>query len=113
MKNNSFISYSIKNKKTFNIIKNIFKNKTSLNSCINPKKYDYNQIKNKIIKFLNYKWEIIPNHNILNIIRYILDKYYDESILELFDAYLNFNFKYYLKSNKLSFDEMKILMSKL
>ena len=113
VKNNSFISFNIKNKKTLNIIKNIFANETLINNCINSKKYDYNQIKSRVIKFLNYKWELIPNKKILNIIRYILDKYYDEAILELFDGYLNLNFKYYLKSNILSFDEMKNLMSKL
>ena len=61
---------------------------------------------------MNYKWEIIPNKNIINIIRYTINNYYDETFLDLFDRFLNLNYKYYLESNVLSFENQISLMSK-
>ena len=73
---------------------------------------DFQLIKKNIIKFLNYKWELIPNQNILNIIRFALNNYYNEVDFQLFDKILNINFKYYINSNILSIDAITSLMSK-
>lgn len=112
LKNNSVATYNIKNPKTFNMVRKIFKHKSFPNISINIKENDFILIKNKIINLLNYEWEIIPNKKIINLIRYILGNYYDESNLILFEELLNLNFKYYLNSNKFSFEDITKLMSK-
>ena len=112
LRNNSFISYNIKNEKTLNIFKELFNYKSFINKSINLKENDFNLTKNKIINSFNYTWEIIPSKNIINIIRYILNNYYEETFLQLFEGFLNFNYKYYLKTKILSFDILKGLISK-
>ena len=48
----------------------------------------------------------------INIIRYVLNNYYEETVLQLFEQYLNLNFEYYLNSKIFSLDLLKQLMSK-
>ena len=63
----------------------------------------------------NYKWEIFPELEEINKVRYIINNYYNESFLEIFDKALNFNLRLYIqnKKNKFSLKEIKQLMSKL
>ena len=65
-------------------------------------------MKEKLKDLLYYKWEIIPNKNLLNCIRYITNNYYNEYCLEIFDKSLNLNFKNYIKKkrNKLSLKDI-------
>lgn len=112
IKNNSIISYNIINEKTLNTIRAILKYKSFIKNSINIDEHDFNLIKDKIINCLNYDWELLPSQNIINIIRYTLNNYYNETTLELFDSYLNFNYKYYLATNILSFDTLQNLISK-
>ena len=48
-------------------------------------------------------------------VRYIINNYYNESFLEIFDKALNLNLRLYIqnKKNKFSLKEIKQLMSKL
>ena len=112
LKNNSISYFTIKKRKTFNILKNIFEYKSFTKNSFNMNETDFNKTKNKIINSLNYKWELIPSQKIINIIRYTLNNYYEESFLELFDKFLNLNYKYYLNSHFLSVDTQRYLMSK-
>ena len=68
----------------------------------------------KFNDLINYKWEFIPNKELLNNIRYIINNYYNNSYLEIFDKSLNLNFKYFLRNKKdyLSLSELNALMSK-
>ena len=109
---NSNITFIIKNHKTFTNLKKIFKNNLFVKNTFNVNESDFYQIKNKFISLLNYKWETIPNKNIINVIRYTINNYYDEAYSDLFDRFLNMNYKYYLESNVLSFDKQINLMSK-
>lgn len=63
----------------------------------------------------NYKWEIFPELEEINKVRYIINNYYNESFLEIFDKALNLNLRLYIqnKKNKFSLKEIKQLMSKL
>ena len=112
LRNNSNITFIIKNYKTFKNLKKAFKNKFFTKKSFNINESAFHQIKHKLINLLNYKWEIIPNKNIINIIRYTINNYYDETFLDLFDRFLNLNYKYYLESNVLSFENQISLMSK-
>ena len=79
-------------------------------------KYDINFNNTTIVKdLLYYKWEIIPNNNLIKNLRYVINQYYNEYCLEIFDKSLNLNFKYYINNNinKLSLENIKDLMSKL
>ena len=73
-----------------------------------------NYLLEKFNDLINYKWEFIPNKELLNNIRYIINNYYNNSYLEIFDKSLNLNFKYFLRSKKdyLSLRELNALMSK-
>ena len=76
LKKNSIASFIIKNKKTFNICRNIFEYKLFIKNSFKIKESDFNKTKSKIINSLDYQWEIIPSKSIINIIRYTLNNYY-------------------------------------
>ena len=65
-------------------------------------------------EIINYKWEIIPDLNLINQLRYIINNFYNEYCLDLFDKALNFNLNNYIKINKTNFSSKDInnLMSK-
>ncbi len=113
MKNKSSIYFQINNKKILDSLKAIFTTNKIQNNIIKFTENDFYSVE-KLINLLNYKWEVIPNQNIINIIRHIIDSYYDESLLKAFDDALNLNFNYYIKSNfnALSEEESLNLMSK-
>ncbi len=114
LKNYSTITYKINKKEIYKIFKNIFKNKKIKNKIIKISEYDLNYLLEKFNDLINYKWEFIPNKELLNNIRYIINNYYNNSYLEIFDKSLNLNFKYFLRSKKdyLSLRELNALMSK-
>ena len=80
---------------------------------INIKDIDYlvEQFNNSIY----YNWEIYPSLDLLKKIRFIINNYYNETILKIFDKSLNFNMINYIKENKNNLNSQKIynLMSKL
>ncbi len=114
LKNNSTLSFKINNKGIYKIFKKILKNKIK-NKII---KLDYNDLlsfNKKIVKLLYYKWELIPKQFFLNNIRSIINNYYNESNLAMFEKSLNMNYKSYIQNKKFEMtnEEKKILLSKL
>lgn len=114
LKNNSVILYKLKNIEDYNKLNYIFnikKFKKILRINIKDINYLIEQIKNKIY----YVWEIFPSLDLLKKIRYIINNYYNEFILEIFDNSLNLNMENYIKKNKndLNSDKIYNLMSKL
>jgi len=91
LKNNSTLSYKIKDK----IIYNIFKNSSKTKLKYKIIKLDYNDLCyfDKIIKkLLYYEWELIPRQFMLNNLMYIINKYYNEQNLVVFQKSLNMNY---------------------
>lgn len=108
LKNKSSIYFQINNKNLLDSLKGIFTTEKIKNNIIKFTENDFYSVE-KLINLLNYKWEIIPSQNIINIIRHIIDNYYDESLLKALDDALNLNFNYYIKSNLKSLSEKESL----
>ena len=113
IKENSVINYKINDKKTYYILKYLFRDKKIQNNIIKFTSDDFYSVE-ELINIINYKWEIIPSQNIINIIRHIIMENYEDSYLYKFDESLNTNFNYYIKNNfyNFSFEELENLMSK-
>ena len=80
--------------------------------------FDYNDLlffNEMTKKLLYYKWELIPKKCILDNLRYIINSYYNEANLVVFQESLNINYKSYIqnKKNEMNYDEKKSLLSKL
>lgn len=89
------------NKEIYELFENIFKmNNKRDNGIIIIRKRDYLYIIQIFKELINYKWELIPTKIELNFLRYIINNYYNEKCLIIFDKALNLNFKYYIKNNK-------------
>ena len=75
--------------------------------------YKYYQI--EFNDLLYYKWDKIPKINLINNVRSIINNYYSELYLTIFDKSLNLNLKYFIKDNykKLSLKDIKNLISKI
>jgi len=84
------------------------------NNLIKIKKEDFEEKQIELINLLDYEWEIIPSKNIINFIRYIINNFYNEECLEMFDSSLNKNYKRYLEKNRnnISFKFKTELISK-
>ena len=100
LKNNSKILYKINNKEIYFLFKKIFINKIIKNRFIKINENDFFYFIDNFNNLINYKWEIIPDEDIINNIRYILNKYYNESCIEQFDKFLNANFKNFLDNKR-------------
>lgn len=113
VKNNSVITFKINNIEIYKLFQIIFKKKKIKNKIIKLNENDLQFFIENFSYLLFYKWELIPFKKILNNIRYIINNYYNESCIELFDKSLNLNFKYYIQNEKkLSLKEIMDLMSK-
>ena len=114
LKNNSTITFKIKDKKIYKLFKSIRKNK-KLKRNIKINKYDFHLFNEQFNELIYYKWELIPNQNISKTIRYIINNYYNKTCLYIFDKSLNLNIKYYIENNKyqLSKKQIKNLMCKI
>ena len=113
LKENCTILYQIENKNILNKYKNTFKGiKISKNLYINYLNDLIDFIDN--FKILYFEWEIIPDNYLTNSLRYIINNYYNETILNIFDKSFNLNLKRYIKikRNNLSFNELNNMMSK-
>jgi hypothetical protein len=114
LKNNSTLSYKINDKGIYKFFKKIL-NKQIKNKII---KLDYNDIHSfniRIKELIYYKWELIPKQLILDSLNYIINNYYNETNLFIFQASLNMNYRLYIqnKMNELSYEEIQNLLSKL
>ena len=114
LKNNSTLSYKINNKGIYKFFKKI------LNKKINYKevKLNYNDLfflNSKMKQILNYIWELIPKKFMLDNLRYIINNYYKESNLAVFEGSLNLNYKSYIQNKiiEMTYEEIKNLLSKL
>ena len=114
LKNDSKIIFRINKKEIYKFFKNIFNNKKIKNKIIKFNEYDLQYLIEKFNDLINFKWEFIPKTIISNNIRYIINNYYNENCLEIFDQSLNLNYKYYINHNKnqFSFEKINYLMSK-
>lgn len=114
LKNNSTIIFRINKKEIYQLFKNIFIYKKINNKIIKIYEYDLQYLNEKFNDLMNYKWEFIPKKIMINNFRYIINNYYNEYCLEIFDQSLNLNYKYYIHNNKnkLSLEDIKDLMSK-
>lgn len=101
IKNSSSIIYKINNKKLFLAIKNKL-NLKLINKTFNITSDNPEFIKDIFINLLNYKWEFIPSQNILDITRYIINNYYAQSQLLLFEQSLNKNYEYFIHNSDYS-----------
>lgn len=113
LKNNSVLVFKINNIEIFKLFKIIFNKKKIKNKIIKLNENDLHIFIENFNHLMYYKWELIPFKKILNNIRYIINNYYNESCVEIFDKSLNLNFKYYIQNEKkLSSKEIMDLMSK-
>ena len=114
LKNNSTLTYKINDK---GIYKHFGKklNKKIKHKIVNLYYDDLQYFNKNIEHLLYYKWELIPNNFMLNNLRYIINNYYNEPNLDVFQKSLNINYKAYIqnKKNEMTFVEIKELLSKL
>ncbi len=110
----SIIIFKINEKNLFFLLKNIFKDRTLNNRIVEISKNDFHYFIDNFNEFVNYNWELIPNKDLINNIRYILNKYYNQFCRDIFDKSLNNNFMNYIHkiNNKLSFEKLEDLLSK-
>ena len=98
----------------FEILKNIFHIEKLKKDILYIRKNNIDYIIQNFNELIYYKWEYLPNTNLINSLRYIISNYYNENCLELFDKALNLNFEDYINKNKINFTSKDInkLMSK-
>ena len=80
-------------------------------------KLDYNDLLSfniNLKKLLYYKWKLIPTKSVLDNLRHIINNYYNETNLDLFQKSLNINYKSFIydKINKMTDEEIQNLLSK-
>lgn len=114
LQKNSTLSYKINNKGIYKFFKKILNEKMKYKII----KFGYNDLYsfNKILKkLLYYNWELIPKKLVLDHLRYIINNYYNDSNLILFQESLNKNYKSYIqnKRNEMTYDDLMNLLSKL
>ena len=113
LKNNSTLTYKINNKRIYKLLRMILKKKIKYKVI----KLDYNDFlsfNKKMKQLLYYMWELIPKQFMLDNFRYIINNYYNESNLIVFEESLNMNYKSYIQNNinEITFEEIKNLLSK-
>lgn len=113
LKSNSTISIKINHKDINKLFQIIFQSKKIKKNLI-IKNNHFHVFKEKLNDIINYQWEIIPNQNITNFIRYIINNYYNQTYLDLFDTLLSSKFKNYIEQKKghLSDKEKKNILCK-
>ena len=113
LKNNSTLFYKINDKRVYKFLKKIL-NKKIKNKIIKLNYNDLIYFNTKIKELLYYKWDYIPNKFILDNLRYIINNYYNETNLDIFQKTLNINYKSYIqnKIKKMNNEEKKNLLSK-
>lgn len=114
LKKNSVVFYKIRNIEDYNKLKNIL-NIKRCKKTLKINKKDINYLIEHFNNYIYYDWEVYPSLDLLKKIRYIINNYYKESTLKIFDKSLNLNMRNYIKNNKNDLNSEKIynLMSKL
>jgi len=114
LKFNSSIEYRINNRNIKDSFKLVFYNKTIMNSTIFLYYYDLQVIKKNFVKIFKYIWELIPEKIIIDNIRYIINNYYDDVCVHIFEKSLNDNYEYFINKNKkiISDNYHEVLLSK-
>ena len=102
------------NKDLYIFIKDIFKIKKINNGFIYINKKDFKYIIKYFNEIIYYEWELIPKKFLINDLRFVINNYYNEICLEIFDNALNYNLQLYIKNNKKILNDKDIinLMSK-
>ena len=95
----SKLFYKINKKDSISLYINKHGEKINYN-LIKLKKEDFGEKQNELINLLNYEWEIIPSIKIINFMRYIINNFYHEDCLTIFDTSLNLNYKLYIEKNR-------------
>lgn len=98
-KSESKLFYKINKKDSISIYINKYGEKIN-NNLIKLKTDDFGEKQNELINLLNYEWEIIPSIKIINFLRYIINNFYYEDCLTIFDTSLNLNYKLYIEKNR-------------
>ena len=88
-----------KTKSIYELFKYIFTIKKIKNKDIIISEKDFYNFKKKLKNLLYNKWDSFPDFSLINIIRYIINNYYDEISLSIFDKSLNLNLKNFIKIN--------------
>ena len=114
LKNNSTLSYKINSKEAYKFFKKILNRKIKYKVI----KIDYNDLfffNNNMKKLLYYIWELIPKKFMLDNFRYIINNYYNETNLVVFEESLNMNYKAYIQNKiiEMTYENIKNLLSKL
>ena len=114
LKFNSTIKYSIFNKGSYKLYRLIFNYKKKKKGIILINIGDLQTIIKKLNDSINYIWGIPLQKKMFDIIRYIIDNYYDDTCLNIYEDSLNNNYHYYIKkkTNKLPNFVSKELASK-
>ena len=114
LKKNSTLFYKINNKEIYNYIKKIFKNKKINHKIIKLSYNDFYIFNEKVEELLSYKWELIPEKVILDNLRYIINNYYNESNLNIFQKSLYMNYDFYIqrKRKEITYSDLESLLSK-
>ena len=112
---NSTIYFITKTKTSYQIFKNLLKESINhKHNIIKLKKNDLFFLSNNFKYLLNYYWELIPSLSILNNIRYIINNYFSQNNLYIYERAVNLNLKKYIskKNSTFSYKYIKELMSK-
>ena len=114
LKHNSTLEFKINNEIAKQLFQEKFNYKSIKNSSYTFYISDLEVIKNKLNDLIDYIWEFLPSKKILDIIRYIINNYYDDSCNEIFEEVLNKNYAYFIQhnNNNLSNKAKEKLMSK-
>ena len=103
---NSKLRYKINEQKFTSIFGNLFEYSINKNVIIMQlNSYEYLENKAKLINLLNCDWEIIPSKNIINILRYVINNFYVDSSINMFEKLLNMNLKQYIRINQHKINE--------
>ena len=114
IKKKTIIKYKIRNKEIYNFFKIHTNIKIKKNKIIHLTNSDFHYFNEYFNDLINFKWEFIPNHYIINHLRYIINNYYDKASLIIFDQILNLNCEFLINNNfyRLPFENINDLMSK-
>ena len=101
------------NKEIYQLCKNIFRIEKNRKKII-INKIDFYYIRKSFHHLIYYNWELIPPINSINGLRYIINNYYNDMCVQIFDKALHLNLRKYIENNKNNFllEDINKLMSK-
>lgn len=112
----SIIYLKINSRENYKLFKNKIKFITIGNKLAFINKNSYDDFANNFRDIITYKWEIFPDKRFIYNIRYILNNYYNDPFVDIFDDALINNYKNFINTNNtfsfLNSDDVNKLMSK-